>query len=148
MPDNIITQFASRNGRTHVTPADVARAVVEHPEQRDQICRDLLAIIGKQEPQGIESPNLCAKLALFQMPAHPMSSTDSASIPDEIKSAMLVLGKGGTWYDGWQPYCLTCSTTHRTHRHPYGFRCGSCGNMIGFDLVRLADSPLNLQPAA
>ena len=74
------------------------------------------------------------------------------TLTEEQKLEMLKEAKGGTWYDGWQPYCLCCSTSGRMTRMPYGFKCeGSgdwfgrkgCGNMIGFDLTRLVESPLN-----
>jgi hypothetical protein len=51
--------------------------------------------------------------------------------------------KGGTWYDGWKPYCLVCSTMSRMVEQTYGFKCNHCGNVIGFNLTRLMESPLN-----
>ncbi|EKD22601.1 MAG: hypothetical protein ACD_84C00039G0008 [uncultured bacterium] len=66
----------------------------------------------------------------------------SALVPD-VKLAMLQNAKPGTWYDDWKPYCGTCSTMQRMVKHEYGFRCAGCGNMIGWDLTRLVESPLN-----
>lgn len=51
--------------------------------------------------------------------------------------------KGGTWYDGWRPYCLNCSSSDRMQQTDFGFRCPCCGNLIGFNLTRLQESPLN-----
>lgn len=51
--------------------------------------------------------------------------------------------KGGTWYDGWRPYCMMCNRSDRMVSEPYGFKCPQCGNMIGFNLKRLKESPLN-----
>ncbi len=69
----------------------------------------------------------------------------SLSIDAQLKT--LKEAKGGTWYDGWKPYCLvdTCMDSRLTRMcpMPYGFRCSFCGNMIGFDLIRLVESSLN-----
>jgi len=73
----------------------------------------------------------------------PWTVAESSALPPETKDAMLRQAKMGTWYDGWEPYCLTCDTMRRMDRKAYGFRCGSCGNMIAWDLTRLAESPLN-----
>lgn len=51
--------------------------------------------------------------------------------------------KGGSWYDGWVPYCGVCSTMIRMEAKSYGFKCVACQNEIGFDLTRLQESPLN-----
>jgi hypothetical protein len=59
------------------------------------------------------------------------------------KLVMLKEAKSGTWYDGWKPYCMMCSTMQRMAEKNYGFECTKCKNMIGFDLTRLAESPLN-----
>lgn len=67
-----------------------------------------------------------------------------SALSDYDKMSILRQAKGGTWYDGWQPYCGTCSTVARMQTQPYGFQCSYCGNMIGFNLVRLKESPLNL----
>lgn len=72
-----------------------------------------------------------------------MSSTESAGLAEDMKLALLKTAKLGTWYDDWRPYCMMCSTMSRMTKHPYGFRCKSCGNMIGWNLMRLSDSPLN-----
>lgn len=59
------------------------------------------------------------------------------------KNALLKENKPGTWYDGWQPYCMTCNAMARMLLMPFGFECGNCKNQIGFDLKRLQESPLN-----
>lgn len=73
-------------------------------------------------------------------------------MPEAEKRKLLKEAKMGTWYDGWKPYCLNCSTAGRMTLMPYGFKCEGngdwfgrrgCGNMIGFDLERLIESPLN-----
>ena len=68
---------------------------------------------------------------------------ESSALPPETKDAMLREAKMGTWYDGWEPYCMTCDTMRRMDKQEYGFRCSCCGNMIAWDLTRLAESPLN-----
>jgi hypothetical protein len=74
-----------------------------------------------------------------------MTSQQSAVLPEEEKLRVLKESKGSQWYDGWRPYCLVphCRSYERMDQHTYGFKCHACGNMIGFDLVRLDDSPLN-----
>lgn len=64
------------------------------------------------------------------------------ALPKEEQLEILKKAKGGTWYDGWRPYCLKCSTGHRMAPMSYGFRCGTCNNMIGFNLCRLEESPV------
>lgn len=68
---------------------------------------------------------------------------DNMELSDEEKLNRLKKAKGGTWYDGWRPYCLACGTIHRMIPMDFGFKCLSCGNLIGFNLTRLAESPLN-----
>lgn len=72
-----------------------------------------------------------------------LTKEQSAALPEDEKLRLLKAAKGGAWYDEWRPYCLVCPTTIRMSRQPYGFHCRRCGNMIGFNLTRLADSPLN-----
>lgn len=74
-----------------------------------------------------------------------ISSEESAALPEGIKLKTLKEAKPGTWYDGWTPYCTQqfCRTNPRMINKPYGFKCPDCGNMIGFNLLRLTDSPLN-----
>jgi len=67
----------------------------------------------------------------------------SAAYPEETKLILLKKAKGGTWYDNWKPYCGVCSTMIRMEQHDYGFQCVCCHNMIGWNLHRLLDSPLN-----
>lgn len=71
------------------------------------------------------------------------------SLSEEEKLAVLRKAKerSGTWYDGWKPYCVhtlkKCDARlNRMQQRDYGFQCTSCGDMIGFDLVRLVESPL------
>lgn len=71
---------------------------------------------------------------------------ENINLSDEEKLRRLKEAKGGTWYDGWKPYCCMCSTSIRMDSQPYGFRCRMCGNMIGFNLTRLQESPLNNIP--
>lgn len=72
-----------------------------------------------------------------------LTSEQSAQLPIETRSAMLKMAKGGTWYEGWRPYCTQCNTMARMTEHPYGFSCVFCKNKIGWNLVRLIDSPLS-----
>lgn len=67
-----------------------------------------------------------------------------ALLPEE-KLRRLKEAKLGDWYDGWKPYCIApgCTYSGRMISEPYGFRCPLCGNMIGFNLTRLQESPLN-----
>ncbi|PCJ55976.1 MAG: hypothetical protein COA79_20415 [Planctomycetota bacterium] len=54
--------------------------------------------------------------------------------------------RGGAWCSGhWKPRCMTstdakCTTPRMDHRS-YGFECPDRGNMIGFNLQRLEESP-------
>ena len=65
-------------------------------------------------------------------------------LSSEQKLETLKLAKGGTWYDGWKPYCLMCSYGGRMDERKFGFQCPKCKNMIGWDLTRLKESPLNV----
>lgn len=52
--------------------------------------------------------------------------------------------KGGTWYDdNYTPYCMCCRLMPRMTNRDYGFECPNCGNKIGHNMNRLAESPLN-----
>jgi hypothetical protein len=57
---------------------------------------------------------------------------------------MLKAAKAGIWHEGWKPYCLMCETMQRMAQRPYGFQCHYCRNMIGWNLNRLRESPLNI----
>ncbi len=76
-----------------------------------------------------------------------VNDNQNLSAAEQLESTKLA--KGGTWYDDdWRPYCAQTQTTcHsrliRMQKMPYGFKCNYCGNMIGFDLTRLKESPLN-----
>lgn len=61
----------------------------------------------------------------------------------EEKMRRVKEAKGGTWYNNWKPYCCACSYSDKMIPMPYGFRCPECGNMIGWNLTRLQESPLN-----
>lgn len=60
-----------------------------------------------------------------------------AGVKDTYKRAF------SEWKDGWRPYCMMCNRSDRMVSEPYGFKCPQCGNMIGFNLKRLKESPLN-----
>lgn len=73
---------------------------------------------------------------------------ENEALSPEEKVAQLKVAKGGTWYDGWRPYCMAFPsskqcTSPRMKQEKYGFRCPDCGNMIGWDCTRLEESPLN-----
>lgn len=68
---------------------------------------------------------------------------DNLDLSDDEKIRRLKEAKFGTWYDGWKPYCMMCSYNDRMVPMSYGFKCPSCGNIIGFNLTRLQESPLN-----
>ena len=66
------------------------------------------------------------------------------SLSPEEKLRRRKEAKGGTWYDdNYTPYCMCCKKMPRTVSQPYGFKCPNCGNMIGHNMNRLAESPLN-----
>jgi tRNA(Ile2) C34 agmatinyltransferase TiaS len=65
------------------------------------------------------------------------------SLTEQERLRILKEAKGGSWYDGWKPYCMVCNYTGRMDSRNYGFRCPKCENMIGFNLERLKESPLN-----
>ncbi len=68
---------------------------------------------------------------------------ENEALSKDEKINQLKEAKGGTWYDNWKPFCLTCSAIIRMNEKSYGFQCQNCKNMIGFDLTRLKESPLN-----
>lgn len=68
---------------------------------------------------------------------------ENINLSKEEKLVRLKKAKGGTWYDDWKPYCMNCSYGGRMVQTDYGFRCPKCTNMIGWDLTRLLESPLN-----
>lgn len=68
---------------------------------------------------------------------------ENLNLSPEEKIARLKTAKLGTWYNNWKPYCMSCSFNGRMNSTDYGFCCPSCGNMIGFNLTRLQESPLN-----
>lgn len=68
---------------------------------------------------------------------------DNVTLSEEEKLRRVKEAKGETWYEDWKPYCMMCSYNGRMEKQNYGFRCPSCGNMIGFNLTRLQESPLN-----
>ncbi len=72
------------------------------------------------------------------------SVKEMSELSEEDKLALLKEAKPGTWYDNWHPYCGTCDTMKRMIKESYGFRCSCCRNMIGWDLFRLKESPLNV----
>lgn len=77
-----------------------------------------------------------------------MTIAENEAIPLDERLAILKEAKGGTWYDGWKPYCVQMTTPcasrlERMEQTSYGFRCHTCGNMIGWNLERIVESPLN-----
>lgn len=78
-----------------------------------------------------------------------MSTVEEQSkIPADEALEMAKAAKLGTWYsDNYTPYCgaRNCVVMPRTIKEPYGYRCPSCGNMIGHDYKRLKESPLNFK---
>jgi predicted RNA-binding Zn-ribbon protein involved in translation (DUF1610 family) len=68
---------------------------------------------------------------------------ENIKLSEEEKLRRLKEAKGGTWYDGWTPYCMTCNYSGRMEPKDYGFKCPYCGNEIGYNLTRLQESPLN-----
>lgn len=40
-------------------------------------------------------------------------------------------------------YCMCCNYSGRMEQKDYGFKCPYCGNEIGYNLMRLQESPLN-----
>jgi hypothetical protein len=78
----------------------------------------------------------------------PQTVSENETLSESKKLEMLKLAKGGTWYDDWKPYCCqTITTCHsrlaRMIIMKYGFRCAYCGDMLGWGLNRLKESPLN-----
>lgn len=71
---------------------------------------------------------------------------ENIELSADEKLRRLKLAKGGTWYDSWKPYCVIShckSGLQRMISTEYGFKCKCCGNMVGFNLTRLQESPLN-----
>lgn len=73
---------------------------------------------------------------------------ENEALSPEERLAQTKEAKGGTWYDGWKPFCMAfptskACTSPRMKHESYGFSCPDCGNLIGFDCTRLEESPLN-----
>lgn len=68
---------------------------------------------------------------------------ENVALTKSERLEILKNAKGGTWSDDWKPYCLMCKSMKRMYQMDYGFRCCECGNMIGWNLVRLQESPTN-----
>lgn len=73
---------------------------------------------------------------------------DMRALSKETQDEMTKAACSGTWHPAWRPYCLQVQVPCdagllRMDRTDYGFRCRRCGNIIGFDLKRLRESPLN-----
>jgi predicted RNA-binding Zn-ribbon protein involved in translation (DUF1610 family) len=68
---------------------------------------------------------------------------ENEELNEKEKYQRLKKAKGSTWYDGWKPYCLNCSSILRMEQKSYGFQCSKCDNIIGWNLKRLKESPLN-----
>lgn len=51
-------------------------------------------------------------------------------------------------YEGWCPYCLNCKTMNRMTPTDYGWKCDSCENPIGRDLMHWngSECPTTLAP--
>ena len=80
-----------------------------------------------------------AKLPLVKV----WTVAESSALPEDEKLRMLKVAKRSPWYDDWHPYCLLCTgTMARMSKRAYGFKCEHCGNMIAWDLTRLAESPV------
>ncbi len=92
------------------------------------------------QPQTIETPMNQKELQMRSVEYYRQLSA-------EEQQEMLKKAKGGSWYDGWKPYCGKCSTMSRMESKDYGFACRFCRNMIGFDLYRVLESPLNKKNA-
>lgn len=48
-------------------------------------------------------------------------------LPEKEKLRRLKGAKGGTWYNGWRPYCMMCNRSDRMVSEPYGFSVHSVG---------------------
>lgn len=76
------------------------------------------------------------------------SIEDMNALTEQQKIEMLTEARGGIYEKKWWPYCLQkvrpCNAgLKRMERMSFGFWCTKCGNIIGFDLERLQESPLN-----
>ena len=69
---------------------------------------------------------------------------ENETLGPQERLEILMDAKGGTWYNGWKPFCLNCSCSQRMEQTSFGFKCPKCKNLIGWDLTRLQESPLNL----
>lgn len=67
---------------------------------------------------------------------------ESEALPSEVKNKLLsdALGQRG---NDIPPHCTCIKTVERLQLKSYGFKCNSCGEILGFDLVRLKESPFN-----
>lgn len=75
-----------------------------------------------------------------------MRSLSKEEANEMVKSAKLA--NHCTWskeFDdyAYSPYCGVCSYNWKMARMDYGFKCSNCENMLGWDMKRLVESPLN-----
>jgi tRNA(Ile2) C34 agmatinyltransferase TiaS len=70
---------------------------------------------------------------------------DNEILTETERMEILRLAKGGSWYVEWKPYCVNCSYSLRMEQKTFGFKCSNCNNLIGWDLRRLQESPLNFR---
>ena len=58
---NCITTIAEAAGRNYITPEDVSESL--QTDSFTKVCVDVLEVIGRQTPFGVEDAGLCAFIA-------------------------------------------------------------------------------------
>ncbi|MDP1800840.1 MAG: hypothetical protein Q8L81_05780 [Bacteroidota bacterium] len=59
------------------------------------------------------------------------------------RQKMLKIASGKKLDEDWLPLCLNCTHNVRMEIEDFGFICPHCKNLIGWDLLRIKESPLN-----
>ena len=62
---------------------------------------------------------------------------ENRNLSEDKKLHRLKIAKGRIWYD--------CQKSPRMIAKDFGFECPNCDNLIGFNLTRLQESPLNVK---
>lgn len=64
---NKVIEYAKRAGRNYITPEDVERAMNDNHDDPHCVRIDVLEVMAKQTPYGVEDASLCA-FAAFEGP--------------------------------------------------------------------------------
>lgn len=96
-------------------------------------------------PDGIDRQYVVEEVQVkLVKPEHITNSTEYMRTLDlETKLAMVQKTFGYDKTLDYRPYCMCCRNSSKMRAEDYGYRCLVCGNIIGFNAIRLIESPLN-----